>query len=165
MPEQVRSIGLRHGQEGSAAIWQRAFTVHGNADTELEESYAQVHSPDHVQTYVFLRMLAPFVEWHMRRRLTPTLLADNDRRDAPAQRNLPVEMVKANMKLSPKGLPVHKFRTLLDGLSGMTLNQLRLLGHGESPMSVVTAPTPLRKQALQLLGGKPDQNVPKRLQG
>ncbi len=39
--------------------------------------------------------------------------------------------------------------TLLDDLSGMALNRLRLPGHGESLLSVVTRPTPVRKRAFQ----------------
>ena len=118
-------------------------------------------------------MLALHVEWHMRQRLAPMLFEDDDREGARAQRNSPVEKAevsdsakaKADTKLTPDGLPVHSFRTLLDDLSGMALNQLRLPGHGESLLSVVTAPTPVQKRAFQLLGVKPDQNVPISLPG
>ena len=48
---------------------------------------------------------------------------------------------------------------------GMALNQLRLPVHDEILLSVVTAPTPVRKRSLQLLGVMPDRIVPKRLPG
>ena len=60
---------------------------------------------------------------------------------------------------------MHSFRTLLDDLSGVVLNQLRLRGHTENLISVVTAPTPVQKRAFQLLGVKTDHGVPKRLPG
>ena len=118
-------------------------------------------------------MLALHVEWHMRRRLAPMLFEDDDREGARAQRSSPVEKAevsdsakaKADTKLTPDGLPVHSFRTLLDDLSGMALNQMRLPGHDETLLSVVTAPTPVQKRAFQLLGVKPDQSVPIRLPG
>ncbi|MCY4459337.1 MAG: hypothetical protein OXC26_02885, partial [Albidovulum sp.] len=73
--------------------------------------------------------------------------------------------LKAATKRTADDLPAHSFRTLLDDLSGMALNQMRLPGHGESLLSVVTKPTPVQKRAFQLLGVDPDRNVPKRLTG
>ncbi len=100
------------------------------------------------------------------------LSEDDDREGARARWNSSVERwatvsksakVRANTRLTPDGLSVHSFRTLLDGLSGMALNQPRLPVHGESLLSVVIAPTPVQKRAFQPLGVKPDQNVPVRL--
>ena len=45
----------------------------------------------------------------------------------------------------PDGPPVHSFRTLLDDLSGKSLIQLRLPGHGTILPNVVTVPTGCRK--------------------
>ncbi|MDE0346553.1 MAG: hypothetical protein OXI66_12365 [Boseongicola sp.] len=45
----------------------------------------------------------------------------------------------------PDGPPVHSFRTLLDDLSGKSLIQLRLPGHGTILSNVVTVPTGCRK--------------------
>ncbi len=72
---------------------------------------------------------------------------------------------KAAAKRTADDLPAHSFRTLLDDLSGMVLNQMRLPGYGESLLSVVTKPTPVQKRAFQLLGVDPDRNVPIRLTG
>ena len=65
----------------------------------------------------------------------------------------------------PDGLPVRSFRTLLDDLSGMALNQLRMPGHGECLLFLVTATTPVHERAFRLLGVMPDQCVPARLPG
>ncbi len=59
----------------------------------------------------------------------------------------------------------NRLRTLLDDLGTLTLNQLRLPGHGESLLTVVTTPTRVQKRAFELLGVKPDQNVPIRMTG
>ena len=154
----------------SLAGVERAFR---NAKSDLRIRPVYVYSPDHVRAHVFLCMLALHVEWHMRRRLAPLLFEDDDRAGARAQRNSPVEKArpsesarrKAATKRTADDLPAHSFRTLLDDLSGMALNQLRLPGHGESLLSVVTRPTPVQKRAFQLLGVNPDHNVPMRLTG
>ena len=155
--------------KGLAGV-ERAFR---NAKSDLRIRPVYVYSADHVRAHVFMCMLALHVEWHMRRRLAPMLFEDDDREGARAQRSSPVEKAevsdsakaKADTKLTPDGLPVHSFRTLLDDLSGMALNQMRLPGHDETLLSVVTAPTPVQKRAFQLLGVKPDQSVPIRLPG
>ncbi len=72
---------------------------------------------------------------------------------------------KAATKRTADDLPAHSFRTLLDDLSGMALNQLRLSDHDVSLLSVVTRPTPVQKRAFQLLGVNPDRNVPIRMTG
>ncbi len=154
----------------SLAGVERAFR---NAKSDLRIRPVHVYSPDHVRAHVFLCMLALHVEWHMRRRLAPLLFEDDDRAGARAQRNSPVETArpsesarrKAAAKRTADDLPAHSFRTLLDDLSGMALNQMRLPGHGESLLSVVTKPTPVQKRAFQLLGVDPDRNVPIRLTG
>ncbi len=164
------SLGAKEAAEdckGLAGL-ERALR---NAKGDQRSRPVNVYSPDHVCAQVFICMLALHVEWHMRRRLAPMLFEDDDREGARAQRNSPEEKAevsesakaKADTKRTPDGLPVHSFRTLLDDLSGMALNQLRLPVHGESLLSVVTAPTPVQKRAFQLLGVKPDQNVPIRL--
>ena len=150
----------------SLASVERAFR---NVKTDLRIRPVYVYSADHVKAHVFMCMLALHVEWHMRRRLAPMLFEDDDREGA--RRSSPVEparvsesaKAKADTKRTPDGLPVHSFRTLLDDLSGMALNRLRL--PGESLLTVVTTPTRVQKRALELLGVKPDQNVPIRMTG
>ena len=88
-----------------------------------------------------------------------------------ARRNPPVEAAevpegaraKASRRRTADGLPVHSLRTLLADLSTVVLNQLRLPGQGDSLLPVITTPTALRKRAFQLLGVRPDQQVPIRM--
>ena len=154
----------------SLAGVERAFR---NDRSDLRIRPVYVYSPDHVRAHVFLCMLALHVEWHMRRRLAPLLFEDDDRADARERRNSPVEKAwpsesarrKAATKRTADDLPAHSFRTLLDDLSGMALNRLRLSDHDASLLSVVTRPTPVQKRAFQLLGVNPDQNVPIKMTG
>ena len=112
-------------------------------------------------------MLALHVEWHMRRRLAPILSGDDDRGAARAQRNSPVERAraKADTRRAADGLPAHSLRTPLDDLATLTLNRLRLPGHGDSQLTAVTTPTPVQERAFGLLGVRPDRNVPIRMTG
>ncbi|MXX89368.1 MAG: transposase [Boseongicola sp. SB0665_bin_10] len=77
MPEHMRAIGSRQGQEGSAAIWQAAFVVQGCADAEPEELDARVCPSDRAWTQLFLRTLELRVKWLMRRCLAPMLFEDD----------------------------------------------------------------------------------------
>ena len=148
----------------SLASVERAFR---NAKTDLRIRPVYVYSADHVKAHVFMCMLALHVEWHMRRRLAPMLFEDDNREGA--RRSSPVEparvsesaKAKADTKSTADGLPAHSLRTLLDDLATLTLNQMRLTG--DSPLTVVTKPTPVQKRAFGLLGVKPDRNVPIRM--
>ena len=141
--------------------------------SDLRIRPACVCTEDRVRARVFLCMLALHVEWRMRRRLAPMLFEEDDRQAARAQRATPVGKArpsesarrKAAAKRTADGLPAHSFRTLLDDLSSMALNQLRLPGRGESLLSVVTAPSPVQKRAFELLGVRPDRDVPIRMAG
>ena len=152
----------------SLSTVERAFRM---AKSELGIRPVYVYSADHVRGHVFLCMLALYVEWHMRRRLAPMLFQDDDPEGARAARASPVEPAdvsanaksRADSKLTADGLPVHSFRTLLEDLSTMVLNQLRLPGQESSLISIVTSPTPVQARAFALLGVKPNHKVPIRM--
>ena len=99
----------------------------------------------------------------------PMLFEDDDREGA--RRSSPVEparvsqsvKAKADTKSAADGLPAHSLRTLLDNLATLMLNQMRL--PGDSPLTVVTKPTPVQERAFGLRGVKPDSNVPIRMTG
>ena len=57
-------------------------------------------------------------------------------------------------------LPVQRFRTLLDDLSGVALNRVRIPGGVEAEFAVATAPTQLQAHAFQILNFNPAQSVP-----
>ena len=67
---------------------------------------------------------------------------------------------KAATKQTPDGLPVHSFRTLLDDLSCVVVNTVRLPGADQARMAVVTRSTRLQRRAFELLEVNPDQSVP-----
>ena len=115
-------------------------------------------------------MLAYCLEWHMRRRLAPILFEDDDNESAGAQRSSPVAKaevspgtkLKASTKRTADGFPVHSFATLLDDLSTLTLNTVKVAGRKRDVTFEASAkPTAVQKRALELLGV--DANVAGRL--
>ncbi len=137
-----------------------------NTKSDLRTRPVYVYSADHVRAHVFRCMLALHVGWHMRRHLAPTLFEDDDRAAAMASATAvekaplsPSAQRKAATQTTADGLPAHRFRTLLDDLSGLALNQMRRPGHGDSLLTVLTTPTRVQQRAFELLGVKPRQGV------
>ncbi len=130
-----------------------------------------VYTPDHVRAHVFLCMLAYYVQWHMRRRLAPLLFEDDDRPAARAARNSPVEparisqRAKADTRRTPDGFPVHSFRTLLDHLATLTLNEVTLPASPDAAFPMLARPTPLQQKAFNLLDIDPHKFVASNLTG
>ncbi len=151
------SMGAAEAVEAykSLAGVERAFR---NAKSDLRIRPVHVCSKNHVRAHVFMCMLAFHVEWHMRQRLAPMLFEDDDRE--AARRSAPVEKAevsqsakaKAADKRSPDGLPVHSFRTLLDDLGTLTLNDASLPGRPDSQFRIASEPTGLQAKAFGLLG-------------
>ena len=105
-------------------------------------------------------MLAYYLEWHMRQGLAPMLFEDTDKQTAealrtsvvaPAQRS-PIAVQKHTTKLSPDGLPVHSFQTLLADLATIAQNTIVTAITPKYPLTMVTRPTPTQHKAFQLLG-------------
>ena len=114
---------------------------------------------DRVKAHVLIRMLACYVIWHMQQRLAPLLFNDHDPAAgtaarpspvAPAQRS-PAALAKAATKVTADGGPVHSFATLLQDLATITANRIQPAG-GLPAFTVITTPTPVQRQALELLG-------------
>jgi len=114
---------------------------------------------DRVRAHVFLCMLAYYVEWHMRQRLSPMLFDDDDKDAAEGLRTSPVKAAqgspsakrKAATKKSPDDQPVHSFQTLLADLATITRNTVKFAG---KQFDKITTPTPLQQKALTLLNVK-----------
>ncbi len=148
----------------SLSAVERAFRI---AKSDLRVRPVYVYTQDHVRGHLFLCMLAYYLEWHMRQRLAP-LLFEEDHQDARSRRTSPVEKAepspsaknKAATKHTPGGLPVHSFRTLLDDLSSVVVNTVRLPGSDQARLAVVTRPTKLQTRAFQLLEVHPEHTVP-----
>lgn len=115
---------------------------------------------DHVRAHIFLCMLAYYVEYHMRKVLAP-LLFDDEQLDERRKRQDPVKPAKPSASarrkktvgLTPDGLEVHSFQTLLAELATLSRNRCRVRSDPVGPTFYeFTEPTPLQKRAFELLG-------------
>lgn len=113
-----------------------------------------------VRAYIFLCMLAYYVEWHMRKALSPLLFEEENlqqqrkARDPvlPAQPSTDVKK-KKRTRLTSEGFRVHSFRTLLAELSTLCRNRCRFKHDPSgSVFYQLTEPNPWQKKAFQLLG-------------
>jgi hypothetical protein len=110
-----------------------------------------------VRAHVFLRMISYYLTWHMQARLAPLLFTGDGKltaraaRPSPATRS-PKALAKAATKRTQDNLPVHSFGGLLSDLATICLNQIQPAGPALPGFRLVTTPTPLQRQALDLLG-------------
>ena len=112
----------------SLARVERAFRCIKTVDLNVRPVYHWLE--DRVRAHVLLCMLAYYLEWHMRQCLAPMLFDDTYKEEAEALRSSVVAQAqrsKAALKkqttgMTPDGLPVHSFRTLLADLATMARN-------------------------------------------
>ena len=105
----------------------------------------------------------------MREKLAPILFEDDDREAARAARSTPVEKAevsesakaKAASKLTPDGLPVHSFATLMADLGTVTMNWMVLSRESDHEIPVLAERTPLQRRAFALLGADPQKMFPR----
>ena len=118
------------------------------------------HTEDHVRAHIFICLLAYYVEWHMRKALSPLLFDDEEldenrkKRDPvkPAQVSASAKKKKAQ-RLTPEGLVVQSFDTLLKEFGTRCRNRCQIKsGPKGSTFYQVTEMTPLQKRAFRLLG-------------
>jgi Transposase DDE domain len=142
----------------SLTMVERAFRCIKTVDLQLRPIYHWL--ADRVRAHVFLCMLAYYLEWHMRHSLAPMLFEDTDKQAAealrtsvvaPAQRSL-AAVQKHTTKLTPDGLPVHSFQTLLADLATIARNTITTAIMPNHPLTVVTRPTSTQHRAFHLLG-------------
>jgi hypothetical protein len=148
----------------SLSLVERAFRCIKTVDLHVRPVYHWLEG--RVRAQVFLCMLAYYLEWHMRQRLAPMLFDDTDPEEAEARRRsvvAPAQQSKAAIKkqttgMTPDGLPVHSFRTLLADLATLARNTIITAINPNYPLSVVTRPTPVQQKAfdpsLTVLSGK-----------
>ncbi len=114
---------------------------------------------DHVKAHIFLCLLAYYVKWHMRQALAPLLFDDEELPEArntrhavrPAKASLSARNKKTT-RLTPEGLPVQSFSTLLAELGTRCRHRVRIGTDPAHPsFSQVTDLTPLQKRAFELL--------------
>jgi hypothetical protein len=136
---------------------ERAFRAF---NTDLDIRPIRHRTATRVRAHVFLRMISYYITWHMHDRLAPLLFTDDDKPTAQATRTSPAApatrspraLAKAAAKHTPGGLPVHSFTTLLADLATICLNQIQPADPALPGFQLVTTPTPLQRQALDLLG-------------
>jgi DDE family transposase len=136
---------------------ERAFRAF---NTDLDIRPIRHRTEDRVRAHVFLRMLSYYISWHMQARLAPVLFTDDDKPAAQATRPSPVApaarspkaLAKAATKHTPGTLPVHSFGTLLADLATICLNTIQPADPALPGFRLVTTPTALQREALDLLG-------------
>jgi transposase len=142
----------------SLARVERAFRCIKTVDLNVRPVYHWLE--DRVRAHVLLCMLAYYLEWHMRQCLAPMLFDDTCKEQAETLRRsvvAPAQRSKAALKkqttgVTPDGLPVHSFRTLLSDLATMARNTISTAINPHYPLTVVTRPTPVQQKAFDLLG-------------
>jgi transposase len=142
----------------SLARVERAFRCIKTVDLNVRPVYHWLE--DRVRAHVVLCMLAYYLEWHMRQCLAPMLFDDTYKEEAEALRSsvvAPAQRSKAALKkqttgMTPDGLPVHSFHTLLVDLATMARNTISTVINPLYPLTVVTRPTPVQQKAFDLLG-------------
>jgi hypothetical protein len=105
-------------------------------------------------------MLSYYITCHMQARLAPLLFTDDDKATARATRSSPVTpaarspraLAKAATKHTDDDLPAHSFASLLADLATICLNTIAPADPAVPGFRLVTTPTPLQRQALDLLG-------------
>ena len=137
---------------------ERAFRILKSVEVEIRPIHHRL--PDRVRAHVLICLLAYYVEWHLRRVLAPLLFDDEQRGGthppspvAPAQRSAGA-LRKARTKRTAAGLPVQSFRHLLRNLATITKNRIQPKLKSVPPFDMITRPTALQRQALELVGLK-----------
>ena len=141
----------------SLALVERAFRCIKTVDLQVRPVRHWLE--ERVRAHVFLCMLAYYLEWHMRRKLAPLLFDDADKDVAqalrssivgPAQRS-PTAMARHTTGMTPDGMPVHSFQTLLADLATLTRNTIVTAVGPDYAITVTTRPAPVQRKALELL--------------
>jgi hypothetical protein len=142
----------------SLAQVERAFRSMKTVDLDVRPIHHRLAK--RVRAHVFLCMLSYYVVWHMRQHLAPLLFDDHDAESARKARGSPVApaaisaaaKTKTAARQTTDGYPVHSLSTLLQDLTTLTRNLVRL---GDAPATVMLAtPTPLQRLVFEKLGVK-----------
>jgi hypothetical protein len=136
---------------------ERAFRAF---NTDLDIRPIRHRTEQRVRAHVFLRMLSYYTTWHMQARLAPILFTDDDKATAQAARPSPVApaarspnaLAKAAAKHTAGDIPVHSFASLLRDLATICLNTIQPADPALPGFRLVTTPTAIQRQALDLLG-------------
>jgi transposase len=139
------------------ALVEQSFRCLKGIDLLIRPIYHRV--ADRVRAHILLCLLAYYVEWHLRQAWEPLLFEDEDlvedrkRRDpvAPAQASESVRL-KKRTHLTPEGLQVHSFRTLLAHLGTRSRNTCVVTGDpNETTFFQVTDADEVQAEAMRLI--------------
>ncbi len=154
--EALRTAEVVRAYKGLEQV-ERAFGSFKGPDLQIRPIHH--HLEPRVRAHVLLCMLAYYLEWDMRQKLAPMLFDDTDKEAAealrssivaPAQRSA-TAVTKQTTGVTPDGLPVHSFQTLLADLATLTRNTIVTAVAPDYPLTVTTRPTPVQRRALELL--------------
>ena len=145
----------------SLARVERAFRCLKTVDLRIRPIHHRIEK--RVRAHLFLRVLAYYVEWHLRRALAPLLFQDEGLDAAMAARD-PVAAAMPSAAARRKkargttsdGLPLHSFSSLVAHLATRCRNRCRLKADPDAPaFDRDTEPTPLQSRALELVRSFP----------
>ena len=106
-----------------------------------------------VEAHLLICMLAAYLTWHLRQAFAPLTFTDEDI-PAPADPVIPARRslraaVKDAVKETPDGLPLHRYRDLLEHLATLDRQVINFAGQH---IEKITTPTPVQARAFDLLG-------------
>src|SRR6185312_10335052 len=139
------------------ALVEQAFRCLKGIDLLVRPIYHR--TADRVRAHIFLCLLAYYVEWHLRRAWEPLLFEDEEldverrRRDpvAPARASESARQ-KKKTHVTPGGLPVQSFRTLMAHLGTRCRNTCLVSGDpNQTLFRQVTEADALQAEALRLI--------------
>jgi Transposase DDE domain len=109
--------------------------------------------PGRVEAHLLICMLAAYLTWHLHKAFAPLTFTDEDIPQpadpvAPAQRS-PRATVKDAVKETPDGLPLYRYRDLLEHLETLDRQVINFAGQH---IEKLTTPTPVQARAFDLLG-------------
>ena len=130
---------------------ERDFRIIKSDDLDLRPIHH--YREKRVRAHVLICLLAAYLTWHLREALAELTFTDQhipDRDDpvAPAQRS-PHAKIKDAIKHTPDGLPLHRYKDLLQHLS--TLDRQVINFNGQR-IEKLTSSTPVQRRVFELLG-------------
>jgi hypothetical protein len=130
---------------------ERDFRSIKAVDLDLRPVFHRLE--DRVKAHVLICMLACYLTWHLRQAWAPLTFTDEHPPTranpvTPARRS-PAAAAKASRKTGPGNQPVRSFRDLIDHLSTLTRDTIRV---GGQPVDKLAAPTPAQRRAFDLIG-------------
>jgi len=151
-PEQMDAAKVVATYKSLARV-ERDFRSIKSIDLDLRPIHHWTET--RVRAHVFICMLASYLVWHLRQAWAPLTFTDEHRPDpldpvAPARRSQGAD-AKAATKTTTEDLPVASFTALLDHLTTLTRNHLRVAGHDESGFELLAIPTPTQRRAFELI--------------